>query len=98
MAQYLLIHPLAADDVTPDDVETSICELASDWGNRDPLAASRWVATLPEGSARVWAAKNLAARWAEYEPAAARLWVSTLPVGDRFEVVDYLDSGAAWKE
>ncbi|MCW1883844.1 hypothetical protein OKA04_03840 [Luteolibacter flavescens] len=95
---HLLVDPSSGEGMTAEDVEKGISQFASGWGLRDPRAAGRWVASLPEGTARLWAAKNLAGRWAEYEPAAARAWISSLPAGDRGEVADYLDSGAAWKE
>lgn len=73
----------------------STCNLASSWGREDPVAAGRWVRSLPPGDERVWAAKNLAAQWAEYEPAAARQWAAGLPADERQEVVKYLDTGSA---
>jgi hypothetical protein len=71
--------------------------LVSSWGRKDPVAAGRWVNSLPSGEARLWAAKNLAAQWNEYEPAAARQWTAGLPADERNQVQAYLDSGAAGK-
>jgi hypothetical protein len=71
--------------------------LVGSWGRKDPVAAGRWVNSLPSGEARLWAAKNLAAQWNEYEPAAARQWTAGLPADERNQVQAYLDSGAAGK-
>ena len=68
--------------------------IAASWAEEDPNAAGQWVASLPEGDGRLWAAKNLAARWAEYEPDAARRWISGLPAAERKQVQEYLDSGS----
>lgn len=67
--------------------------LVSEWGRKDPVAAGRWVNSLPAGEARLWAAKNLAAQWAEYEPSAARRWAAGLPASERQQVEAYLKSG-----
>jgi hypothetical protein len=69
--------------------------LVSSWGRKDPVAAGRWVNSLPAGEARLWAAKNLASQWAEYEPAAARQWAAGLPADERKQVDAYLESGGA---
>jgi hypothetical protein len=69
--------------------------LVSEWGRKDPVAAGRWVNSLPAGEARLWAAKNLAAQWAEYEPSAARRWAAGLPADERQKVEAYLEDGTA---
>jgi hypothetical protein len=69
--------------------------LVSSWGRKDPVAAGRWVNSLPAGEARLWAAKNLAAQWAEYEPSAARQWAAGLPADERRQVDAYLKNGGA---
>lgn len=73
----------------------STSNLASTWGREDPVAAGRWIRSLPPGDERLWAAKNLAAQWAEYEPAAARQWATGLPADERQEVIQYLETGNA---
>lgn len=47
----------------------------------DPDQASAWVAGIPEGENKEWAARNLVSSWAKYDPAAAAAWVQTLPPG-----------------
>jgi hypothetical protein len=98
--RHLLENPVEPD---PEAVRNgagtvlvrSTSTLASTWGREDPVAAGRWIRTLPAGDERVWAAKNLAAQWAEYEPAAARQWAAGLPADERKVVIDYLESGGA---
>lgn len=98
--RYLLENPVEPDPQAVTNgagtvLVRSTSNLASSWGREDPVAAGRWVRSLPPGTERVWAAKNLAAQWAEYEPAAARQWAAGLPADERKEVVEYLDSGSA---
>ena len=81
----------------PNSMTRHASGLVSSWGRKDPVAAGRWVNSLPSGEARLWAAKNLAAQWNEYEPAAARQWTAGLPADERNQVQAYLDSGAAGK-
>ena len=69
--------------------------LVSEWGHQDPVAAGRWVKSLPAGEARLWAAKNLTAQWGEYEPSAARQWAAGLPADERKQVEAYLEDAAA---
>lgn len=100
--RHLLENPVAPDPATERNgagtvLVRSTSNLASTWGREDPVAAGRWVRSLPPGDERLWAAKNLAAQWAEYEPAAARQWAAALPADERKEVVDYLDTGSAQK-
>ncbi|MCW1912343.1 hypothetical protein OJ996_02080 [Luteolibacter sp. GHJ8] len=59
-------------------VRDRACALAAMWGSSDPVAASRWVESLPAGEVRVWAAKNVAASWAEYYPEESKKWVESL--------------------
>lgn len=89
--------PAAVRNGAGTELVRATSNLASSWGREDPVAAGRWIRSLPPGDERVWAAKNLAAQWAEYEPAAARQWAAGLPADERKEVVDYLDSGSARK-
>jgi hypothetical protein len=98
--RYLLENPVAPDPATERNgagtvLVHSTSNLASSWGREDPVAAGRWIRSLPPGEERVWAAKNLAAQWAEYEPAAARQWATGLPADERQEVIDYLKTGSA---
>jgi hypothetical protein len=98
--RHLLENPVEPDPATErngpgTELVRATSNLASSWGKEDPVAASRWIRSLPPGDERVWAAKNLAAQWAEYEPAAARQWAASLPADERKVVVDYLDSGGA---
>lgn len=98
--RHLLENPPEPDPRDPHNgaarnLLSSTSNLASSWGKEDPVAAGRWIRSLPPGDDRLWAAKNLAAQWAEYEPAAARQWAANLPADERQEVVKYLDSGSA---
>ncbi len=60
------------------------------WAQSDPVAASRWVRTLPEGDTKRWAQKNLASNWALYDPEAANTWVKSLPVDAGQEVLLFM--------
>ena len=51
------------------------------WAMKDPLAASEWVMTLPEGHVRDRALGSVASRWAEKDPVAASGWAMKLPEG-----------------
>lgn len=77
----------------PNSMTRHASGLVSSWGRKNPVAAGRWVNSLPSGEARLWAAKNLAAQWHEYEPAAARQWAAQLPADERQQVQEYLDRG-----
>lgn len=57
--------------------------MISQWGSRDPGAASRWAGSLPDGKLRSTALRLLAGKWSEYDPAEARRWIATLPEEER---------------
>ena len=63
------------------------------WAEKDPVAASDWVQTLPSGDGKLWAQKNLAANWAQYDPEAAKRWAASLPADARTEVQDFMKNG-----
>lgn len=56
----------------------------------DPIAATEWITTLPEGNARLWAAKNVAAHWIQSDPKGTNAWLKTLPPETRQQVTEYL--------
>lgn len=100
--RYLLENPKpAAEPGSPGNQENSTIlaraasAIGSSWAEENPNEAGRWVNSLPAGTERLWAAKNLAARWSEYEPSEARKWLDSLPGEERAEVQKYLDSGQA---
>lgn len=97
-ASYLVSHPQPAPaDVDGENKPVSwtghVSKIATTWAEQDPIAASRWVTSLPAGEARLWAAKNLAVRWDLYEPGAARSWVGSLSGEEQNQVRAYLESG-----
>ncbi|MFT3991822.1 MAG: hypothetical protein QM680_10485 [Luteolibacter sp.] len=56
----------------------------------DPVAATNWVSSLPEGDAKLWAYKNVASNWRQYDPQAVDSWVQTLPPAVKSQVSGYL--------
>ncbi|WP_367871010.1 hypothetical protein [Luteolibacter sp. Populi] len=97
---YLIANPEPKpENGTPQEGNRQLTQKASDlasrWAEEDPAAASKWVASLPAGDERLWAAKNLAARWSDYEPAAAERWLAALPSAERKQVQEFLESGQA---
>jgi hypothetical protein len=98
---YLLENPDArpaqqdSQSIRDRSLANSACDLAARWADQDPAAAAAWVTKLPEGTERLWAAKNLAARWAEYEPAAVQRWIGSLSASERAEVTTFMNSGGA---
>ncbi len=57
----------------------------------DPVAASVWVGSLPDGLSRQWAVKNLAAHWSQYDPGAVSGWIKTLSPEERKLVQSHLE-------
>lgn len=51
------------------------------WGELDPDAAARWLASLPADAASITSGAGLAAAWAEYDEPAAAAWAATLHPG-----------------
>jgi hypothetical protein len=67
------------------------CRLAAGWASTEPRQAAAWVATLPPGEARLWAAKNVALQWTQYASAEARAWAAKLPDTERKAVLGMLE-------
>lgn len=67
---------------------------ALQWGEKNPAAAARWVASLPSGEPRDWARNNLAAQWSTRDPAAADRWISSLPKEEQTGTRDFIKSGS----
>ncbi len=92
---YLAHHPPATDSSKPPHEQFQISQSASrhtvNLAMQDPIAASKWVASLPGGNARKWAAKNLASYWNQYDPAAVSQWMGTLSGQERVEITEYLE-------
>jgi len=57
----------------------------------DPAAATKWVSSLPDGEAKLWASKNLADNWSQYNPKAVEAWISKLPEDTQKEVRQHLE-------
>lgn len=55
-------------------------------GQENPEKAGQWIQTLPEGEAKLYAAKNLQSVWSLYDPEAAERWMKTLPAVTREKV------------
>jgi hypothetical protein len=66
---------------------------AFQWAQKDPVAASNWVNSLPSGEAKLWAQKNVANNWSQYDPDAANQWIATLPAKERAEVESFVKKG-----
>ena len=66
---------------------------ALQWGEKNPAAAARWVASLPSGEPRDWARNNLAAQWSARDAAAADRWISSLPKEEQTGTRDFIKSG-----
>ena len=75
-----------------DDPETirTATSYALEWGRANPAAASKWIASLPAGAAKISARNAIAVRWSKLDPAAASAWVDSLPNKDRSEVREIL--------
>jgi hypothetical protein len=55
-------------------------------GKENPEKAGGWIAALPDGEAKWYAARNLQSVWTLYDPAAAERWLKTLPAATREKV------------
>jgi hypothetical protein len=67
----------AAQLTNPDARAMSELTVAAPWAATDPMAASKWVQTLPvENAAMV--AGTVAGSWAQNDPAGALQWISSL--------------------
>lgn len=64
----------------PDDPRTaqSVSELAVQWTQHHPVAATEWIAGLPAGTAKDWAAHNASRQWARINPDSAEAWFQDL--------------------
>jgi hypothetical protein len=86
--------PVTADDhreMAERERTRAACRLAAGWAIDEPRQAANWVETLPEGEARLWAAKNVALQWAQYSTAEARAWAAKLPEAERKAVLGMLE-------
>lgn len=95
--RYLVANPTQPGKGQPARRTEEPTHLASDHAvqlvQKDPIAATAWVQTLPSGEAKLWAQKNLAANWAQYDPEAVQQWVKSLPAADRTQVEDFMKKG-----
>ncbi len=88
--RYLLANP-SQETVDPDKSEKiqwlyASSNYAANLAVHDPEEGGRWVASLPEGQAKLWAQINLHATWKNYDPNAADQWLDSLPAATRAEV------------
>jgi len=67
--------------------------LAQKWGGKDPVAASRWAASLPTGEARTSVLRTLVTSWAPYDTPAANAWITRLPAADQADIREFLKIG-----
>ena len=77
---------------TPESYR-GVCELATKWADCNPRKAGEWVAGLPAGEARLWAAKNVALQWAPDEREEVRAWSKKLGGEEEASVLELLDTG-----
>ena len=77
---------------TPESYR-GVCELASQWAGNDPRTAGEWVAGLPAGEARLWAAKNVALQWDRHAPEEVRAWAKKLGGEEGAAVLEVLETG-----
>lgn len=94
--EYLISshEPQADDDRaaqrTWETIQSTTVRYAVQWSMNDPIAASEWTNSLPDGSAKLVTQKNLAATWIKYDDAAARQWINSLPADVRVEVNEFV--------
>ena len=94
-ARWIASHP-RADEA---DVGRYAQQLARDWSDRDPQAASVWLASLEPSAARDFAALGLVEAVAPFDPAAAFEWASAIDSGDsRREALDQTFRAWNWQD
>ena len=67
-------------------------EHAAKIGMENPETAGEWIHSLPDGDAKLWAAKNLQSVWKLYDPEAAERWMNTLPAATQTKVRNLVKS------
>ncbi|GAA5132102.1 hypothetical protein JIN84_07640 [Luteolibacter yonseiensis] len=77
---------LAAIIASPPDgmgqnLASSAGNLAGQWADDDPAAASRWAASLPNGPSRDEGLQAVSRAWSQYDAVAAAQWLGTLEAG-----------------
>lgn len=65
-----------------DKGDRQIRWMIGNWTQNDYLAAGTWLASTPEGPAKVSSTRAYAEAVAKYEPETAEQWAMTLPAGD----------------
>ena len=92
--RYLVENPSERKETSNSYYSKDSAYLSSSYavslGMKDPAAATRWVATLPDGTAKSWAQKNLAKNLVQYDPKAVEQWLKTLPVVERKAVEEHM--------
>jgi len=95
--RYLANNPPATDPAKKPHEQFQLSRSASAYtvnlAMENPVKASEWVGSLPEGNTREWAAKNLAKYWNQYDPTAVSGWMKSLPGKEREQVQAYLKTG-----
>jgi len=70
----------------------AVSQHALDLMNSDPLQATAWLASLPEGPVRMMAQGKLALNWQNYDPKAVENWLSSLPADNQTEIKEFMKS------
>ncbi|MGC6565513.1 MAG: hypothetical protein ACON38_07865 [Akkermansiaceae bacterium] len=70
----------------------AVSQHALDLMNSDPLQATAWLASLPEGPVRMMVQGNLALNWQNYDPKAVENWLSSLPADNQTEIKKFMKS------
>ncbi len=65
----------------PEKVNANIRNLVTNWTRNDYQAAGKWLATAPDGPAKVSSVRAYAETVSTYEPVTAAQWAMTLPPG-----------------
>jgi hypothetical protein len=65
----------------PEKADARIENLVSSWTRNDYQAAGKWLASAPDGPAKIAAVSAYAGTVSEYEPETAAQWALTLPPG-----------------
>ncbi|RYD23313.1 MAG: hypothetical protein EOP88_04690 [Verrucomicrobiaceae bacterium] len=89
--RYLVEHPPENNPGNQVDPVSASSIHAVNLMQDDPVAATAWVNSLPEGKARTWAYKNMASNWNQHDPKAVREWLKTLPADTRQAVKVHLE-------
>ena len=74
--------PMAVDRVDLEVIIEAAEELAGEWAQKDEVAASQWITTLPAGDFRSRATVGLLEKITGHDPERALEWAKALPPGE----------------